>query len=134
MKRKFDKAEIDLLISTLNTLNTTDKKLMQGIIAKIQTINKSNKLSSKRASASIMEMRKEDKLYARGNTVIQNHFNALAKKISKYIESRYTDEAVRLYEIMLDEAKLPKYEEQFNIAITTYLDEAQVNFLNRHLE
>ena len=131
MKYKFDKNEINLLVSILNNLTGTDKKIMQGLISKMKNINKVNSVHSKLASTNILELRKTDKLYARSNLEVQKYFNAKAKRISKYIASRNTYEARVLYEHMLCDAKLPKYEEQFNKALKDYLSDTEIKFLNK---
>lgn len=121
MKNRFDKSEILLLEKLLNMVNDTDRDNLLNIIAKIKKINADNKTNREATIDRILEKRKEDKWYGRSKSVVQNHFNAVARKIVRYVNSGWLEEARLLYQNMKSEAKFPKYEEQFNIAVDTYL-------------
>lgn len=131
MAVKFSKEEVALVISTINSLNGTDKKTMQGIVSKMQNMNKAYESRTKTASEKILEIRKDDKWYGRSTKVVQNHFNGVAKKIKDYLLAGKSKEARHQYELMKEEAKFPRHKLQFDNAINEYLTNLEIEFLNR---
>lgn len=131
MAVKFSKEEVALVISTINSLNSTDKKTMQGIVSKMQNMNKAYESRTKTASEKILEIRKDDKWYGRSTKVVQNHFNGVAKKIKDYLLAGKSKEARHQYELMKEEAKFPRHKLQFDNAINEYLTNLEIEFLNR---
>ena len=134
MTIKFSTEELNLITSISDNLNNNDKKIMENIITKIKKINKNRDNYNKANTKRILELRKEDKFYARDNKVIQNHFNTTARKIKKLLLNGKSKEARDLYKIMLDEAKLPKYEVQYNNAMTDNLSKQELDFLNKEVD
>lgn len=129
MKRGFEVKEIDLLNRLLNELDTEDKNIMKQIIVKVNVINKNIEKHSKESSERIAEIRKEDKWYARSNTIIQNHFNSVTRKIKKYLVEGKSKEARHLFDTMIEEAKFPRYKVQFDTAIKEILSKQELDFL-----
>lgn len=131
MAVKFSKEEVALVISTINSLNGTDKKTMQGIVSKMQNMNKVYESRTKTASEKILEIRKDDKWYGRSTKVVQNHFNGVAKKIKDYLLAGKSKEARHQYELMKEEAKFPRHKLQFENAVNEYLTSLDIEFLKR---
>lgn len=131
MAVKFSKEEVALVISTINSLNGSDKKTMQGIVSKMQNMNKAYESRTKTASEKILEIRKDDRWYGRSTKVVQNHFNGVAKKIKDYLLAGKSKEARHQYELMKEEAKFPRHKLQFDNAINEYLTNLEIEFLNR---
>ena len=131
MAIRFSKKEIALMNSTINLIEEKDRELMQDIVSKMKKINKDRVTANKANAERILEMRKEDKWYGRGSKVVQTHFNTVAKKIKMKILSGKSKEARLSYEIMIEEAKFPRYKLQFENAIDEYLTSLDIEFLKR---
>ena len=134
MAIKFSKEEVALINSTINLVSEKDRKSMQTIVSKIQKLNKDYKLNTKKASERILEMRKDDKWYGRDRKTIQNHFSSVVRKIKKYLLEGKSKEARNLYINLKIEAKLPRYELQFNNAIVENLNDEELKFLNKEVD
>lgn len=106
-----------------NLNNAKDKVHMRKIINKVTAYENKYVTNKNSARTHIADVRKYDKFYARDQKTIQNHFSAMARSIVKSIEAKDLVRAKKLYEVMKSEAKLPKYEKQFNTAIEDYLAE-----------
>ncbi len=129
MQAKFSKEEIKFMMRMLGTDNMDDKLLAKGILTKMKYINERRQANIERTSANILEKRKEDKWYGRSKQDVQNHFNALARKIRAYLDARDTYKAKLTHSLMVDDAKLPRYEVQYEDAIKEFLTEEEIKYL-----